>query len=80
LTSPIVRSGVAGVGVGVGVGGVPEGVGVAVGVTVLKVAVTVVSALMVIWQDPVPVQAPLHPAKEDPAAGAAVRVTGVPEL
>src|SRR5206468_2488571 len=44
-----------------------------------KVAVTVVAALSVTVQVPVPVQPPpLQPVKVEPAAGAAVRVTGVP--
>jgi hypothetical protein len=45
----------------------------------LNVAVTVDAALAVRAQVPVPEQAPLQPAKEEPAAGAAVRVIGVPE-
>ena len=47
-------------------------------VTTLKVAVTDCAEFMVTLQLPVPEQAPLHPAKEDPAAGVAVRVTTVP--
>ena len=44
----------------------------------MKVAVTVFAAFMVSVQVPVPVQAPLQPAKVLPAAGVAVRVTLVP--
>jgi hypothetical protein len=44
----------------------------------LNVAVTEVAALTVTTQVPVPEQAPLQPAKEDPAAGEAVRVMAVP--
>ena len=43
-------------------------------------AVTAWAALMVTWQVPVPVQAPLQPAKDEPAVAAAVRVTTVPGL
>ena len=43
-------------------------------------AVTDWAALMVTEQAPVPVQAPLQPAKDEPAVAAAVRVTTVPEL
>jgi hypothetical protein len=45
---------------------------------VVKVAVTVVAAVMVTVHVPVPEQGPLQPAKEEPAAGEAVRVTTVP--
>jgi len=45
----------------------------------MKVAVTVVAAVRVTAQEPVPVQpTPLQPAKTDPAAGVAVKVTTVP--
>ncbi len=44
-----------------------------------KVAVTVVAEFTVTVQVPVPVQAPPQPVKIQPAAGTAVRVTGVPE-
>ena len=37
-------------------------------------------AVMVTMQEPVPVQAPLHPAKVEPPAAAAVSVTLVPLL
>src|SRR2546425_12401907 len=48
---------------------------------IAKVAVTVVFALSVTMQAPVPVPPPpLHPAKTDPAAAVAVRVTAVPLL
>ena len=44
-----------------------------------KVAVTVVAAVIVIMQAPVPAQPPpLQPANLDPGAAAAVRVTTVP--
>jgi hypothetical protein len=43
----------------------------------LKVAVTLRAAVMATVQVPVPVQAPLQPAKTEPAAGLAVRVTTV---
>src|SRR5215211_4640160 len=45
---------------------------------VLKVPETVLAAFMVSWQEPVPEQAPLQPAKVEPAAGLALRVTAVP--
>jgi hypothetical protein len=44
----------------------------------LNVAVTVVFAVIVTEQAAVPVQAPDHPAKVDPAAGVAVRLTVAP--
>ena len=43
-----------------------------------KLAVTDRAALIVTVQAPVPVHAPLHPLKIDPAAALARRVTGVP--
>ena len=46
--------------------------------TGLKVAVTDCAAFIFIVQLPVPVQAPLHPAKVEPAAALTVRVTLVP--
>jgi hypothetical protein len=49
------------------------------GVTSLKVAVTVVSRLVVTVHVPVPEQPPpAQPAKVDPPAGVAVKVTEVP--
>ena len=52
-----------------------------VNVGTLKLAVTVVAALMVTAHVPVPEQPPpLQPANVDPPAAAAVKVTGVPEL
>src|SRR5512132_3258576 len=44
----------------------------------LNVAVTVDAALTVTAQVPVPEQAPLQPAKEEPAVGVAVRAMAVP--
>ena len=44
----------------------------------VKVAVTVVAALMLTVQAPVPVHAPVQPLKVEPAAGVAVSVTTVP--
>jgi hypothetical protein len=41
-------------------------------------AVTVVAAVIVSGQLPVPEQAPLQPANVEPPAGVAVNVTGVP--
>jgi hypothetical protein len=46
---------------------------------IANVAVTAFALFIVTVQAPVPVQAPLHPAKVDPTAGTAVRVTLVPE-
>ena len=43
----------------------------------VKVAVTVVAALMLTVQAPVPVHAPVQPLKVEPAAGVAVNVTAV---
>jgi hypothetical protein len=45
---------------------------------VLKVAVTAASAVSVTLHAPVPVQAPDHPAKEEPGLAVAVRVTAAP--
>ncbi len=45
----------------------------------VKLAVTVVAAVNVTVQEPVPEHPPpLHPAKVEPVAGVAVRVTAVP--
>jgi len=46
--------------------------------SMVKVAVTDCAAVSEMVQTPVPVQAPLQPVKEEPATGAAVRVTLVP--
>src|SRR5437588_9793627 len=46
----------------------------------VKLAVTLSAASMVRLQVPVPLHAPPQPWKSQPLAGAAVRVTGVPEL
>ena len=46
----------------------------------MNVAVTFCAAPMVTVQLPVPVHAPLQPVNVEPVAGAAVRVTLVPEL
>ena len=43
-----------------------------------NVAVTVVAAVIVTVQEPVPEQPPLQPVKVEPAAGVAVSVTAVP--
>jgi len=43
-----------------------------------KVAVTARARLIVTWQAPAPVHAPLHPANTDPTPGVAVSVTTVP--
>jgi hypothetical protein len=47
-------------------------------VTVLNVAVTDCAEFIITLQAPVPEHAPLHPAKVDPAAAVAVKVTVVP--
>ena len=54
--------------------------GVTVQVTGLNVAVTVWAEFIVTVHVPVPEQPPDQPVKVDPEAGAAVSVTGVPEL
>ena len=46
----------------------------------LKVTPTVVSASIVMLQAPFPVQAPVHPANEEPVPAASVSVTTVPPL
>ena len=46
----------------------------------VKVAVTLRASVMLTTQDEVPVQAPPHPAKVEPAAGVAVSVIEVPEV
>ena len=46
----------------------------------MKVAATLVAALTVTVQVPVPEQLPAQPVKTDPAAGFGVRVTAVPAL
>ena len=56
---------------------VPALVSVNAKVWVVKVAVTVVAALMLTTQVLVPVHAPLQPLKVEPAAGIAVNVTAV---
>jgi hypothetical protein len=58
---------------------VPARVTVSGNVTVeLKVAVTALAALMVTEQVPVPLQAPLHPAKVEPEPATAVKTTVAP--
>jgi hypothetical protein len=57
---------------------VPARVTVIGNVTVLNVAVTALAALMVTLQVPVPLQAPLHPAKVDPEPAFAVKTTATP--
>lgn len=59
---------------------VPAAVTVSVADVELKVAVTEVLAFKVTVQVFVPVQPPDHPAKLEPVAGVAVRVTAVPAL
>ena len=44
----------------------------------VKLPETALSAFIVSAQEPVPEQAPLQPAKVEPAAGLALRVTAVP--
>ena len=46
----------------------------------VNVAVTDLAAFMVTLHAPVPVHAPLQPAKKDPASTVGVSATGVPEL
>ena len=46
----------------------------------VKVAVTVWAELIVTVQLPVPVHAPLHPAKVEPEVGTAVNVTSIEAL
>ena len=48
-------------------------------VSAVKLAVTVLAALIVTEQAPVPVHAPLHELNTYPAAGVAVTVTMVPD-
>ena len=48
--------------------------------TSVKVAVADCAALIVTTHVPVPLHAPLQPAKVDPAAGVAVSVTAVPAV
>jgi hypothetical protein len=55
-----------------------SGLSVKLVLVVAKIAVTACAALIVTLQAPVPVQAPLQPAKVEPVAGAAVRLTAVP--
>src|SRR4030095_2026552 len=55
-----------------------SGLSVKLVLAVAKIAVTARAALIVTLQAPVPVQAPLQPAKVEPVAGAAVRLTAAP--
>jgi len=48
--------------------------------TTLNVAVTLLAAFIVTVQEPVPLQAPLHPAKDEPEAADALSATDAPEL
>jgi hypothetical protein len=59
---------------------VPARVTVSGKVAVVNVAVTFRAALIVTVQEPVPVQAPLQPAKIEPEAAVALSVTDAPEL
>ena len=65
-------------------GGVARSIGLGVmpltPAMMLKVAVTACAALTVTVQVPVPAQLPLQPVKAEPIAGAAVKVTTVPEV
>ncbi len=59
---------------------VPASVTVRANCVAVNVAVTLCAWLIVTWQLPVPVQAPLQPANVEPLAGVAVSVTRVPLL
>ena len=59
---------------------VPDSVTVKANCDVVKVAVTLRAWLIVTWQLPVPVQAPLQPANVEPLFAVAVNVTSVPLL
>jgi len=59
---------------------VPDLATVRANVCMLKVAVTDLAELMLTTQLPVPVHAPLQPAKVEPEAAVAVSVTEVPAL
>jgi hypothetical protein len=58
----------------------PAFVSVRLKVCNVNVAVTDCAALMVTTQEAVPVHAPLHPVKTEPADGVAVSVTDVPAV